>query len=288
MEDQIKLIQEKIYRNRPEECIGDVVTLFENILKESTDNSTNAIQQLMSASLSAMENKDFVLLGDILEYELLPLISETNFQSSTWSGDFGKKYIERNDLTSSEMDELYLKRYGLKRIVMNERFLNDIDRNAKILEVGSNVGNQVNILLQMGFKDITVVDVQEDALEILKNNYPQVKCYQADASNLPFEDDVFDLVYTSGVLIHIHPDLLPKVMGEIYRVSNQYIWGMEYYNDKMIAIDYRGRKDLLWKGDYARLYVNQFPDLVCVKEKIYPYLNEPVEDKMYLLKKDNK
>ena len=50
--------------------------------------------------------------------------------------------------------------------------------------------------------------------------------------------------------------------------------------------DDRGKKGLLWKGDFARLFLDRFPDLERVREERIPYLNaQGNEDVMYLLRK---
>ena len=72
-------------------------------------------------------------------------------QIHTWSGDFGREYTDRNTFTPSELDELYRRNYGVTRTALNQRFLADIPRDARILEVGCNMGNQLLILQQMEF-----------------------------------------------------------------------------------------------------------------------------------------
>jgi hypothetical protein len=93
------------------------------------------------------------------------------------------------------------------------------------------------------------------------------------------------LVFTSGVLIHIAPDDLPGAIGEIHRCSSDYIWGLEYYSSESTEVSYRGHQELLWKMDYARLYLNRFDDLEPVKMEQLPYLDNANVDSMFLLRK---
>jgi hypothetical protein len=37
---------------------------------------------------------------------------------------------------------------------------------------------------------------------------------------------------------------------------------------------YRGNNELLWKTNFAELYLDRFPDLQLVKERKYPYLED--------------
>ena len=52
-----------------------------------------------------------------------------------------------------------------------------------------------------------------------------------------------------------------QLINIIYRCSKKYIWGFEYYAEKITAINYRGHENYLWKADYASLFMKYFPDL---------------------------
>ena len=105
------------------------------------------------------------------------------------------------------------------------------------------------------------------------------------ATALPHEDSAFDVVFTSGVLIHIAPDHLPRALDEIHRCTKEYIWGVEYYAPEETEISYRGHNRLLWKMDYARRYLERFPDLELVREQRLPYRDNANVDNAFLLRK---
>lgn len=75
------------------------------------------------------------------------------------------------------------------------------------------------------------------------------------------------------------------VMREIYRCTKEYIWGFEYYSDKYTEIVYRKKKNLLWKANFSKMYLDLFSDLELVKERKLKYLNDNNVDSMFLLKK---
>ena len=64
-------------------------------------------------------------------------------QMKEWTGQFGVDYTDRNALSLPELQELYRKNYGTTRMELNRLFLGGIDRSTRVLEVGSNVGNQL-------------------------------------------------------------------------------------------------------------------------------------------------
>lgn len=206
-------------------------------------------------------------------------------QMKAWSGSFGEDYTRRNQRDIEELESLYVANYGVGRRKMNEEFLGRLDRKLRILEVGSNLGNQLLMLRTMGFRDLFGIDIQLYALKRSMEANSNLALAQAEAFRLPFQDKAFDLVFTSGVLIHIQPTDLPPVIKEIHRCSRRYIWGFEYHADSWQQVTYRSRSELLWKGDFSSLYRSLFPDLSLEAEVRYPYTKEPNTDSMFLLKK---
>lgn len=209
----------------------------------------------------------------------------TTVQGDTWEKDFGSAYTDRNPQSVEGLEALHAKDYGVSRKQMNEDFLGSLDRGIRILEVGANIGLQIEMLRQMGFENVVGIEINEHAIESAKQIHPQANIIKGNALKLPFNDDEFDLVYTSGVLIHIAPEDLPTVMGEIVRVSKKLVWGFEYYAPELTNIPYQGRTDLLWKRDFAATYMENFPNLQLVKEQKYPMLGSQNVTQMFLLEK---
>jgi len=204
-------------------------------------------------------------------------------QIRTWSGDFGREYTDRNTYTPAELDELYRRNYGVTRTELNQRFLEGIPRDAHILEVGCNIGNQLLALQQMGFRNLFGIEIQSYALERAKQRVTGAVLTQASALAIPYPDQFFDLVFTSGVLIHIAPGDLPAALAEINRCAKQWIWGFEYYAPQITAVEYRGHRSLLWKTDYARLYIEQCQGLQLVREDRLRYLDNENLDTAFLI-----
>ncbi|MDO8881041.1 MAG: methyltransferase domain-containing protein [Coriobacteriia bacterium] len=213
-------------------------------------------------------------------------------QSDWWGSEFGSEYMLRNPRHPDEMQALYLRRFGMDRTTMNEEFLHAVPRDARILEVGCNVGVQLNLLARMGFTDLHGVEINPVAVEhaeVLNTDLPIV-VEEGTALDLPFADASFDLVYTSGVLIHIHPDDLARVQREMVRCASRWIWGLEYYADNgHLEIPYRGQQGLLWKTDFAKAFLANAPGLRLAMQRLYTYLDEPggVQDQMYLLERQS-
>ena len=206
-------------------------------------------------------------------------------QMEQWFGQFGKDYTDRNALSLEEMEALYEGKYGVTRTELNERFLKGIDRSIRILEVGSNVGNQLLCLQNLGFTELHGIELQSYAVELSRSSTSNISIVEGSAFDIPYKDGYFDLVFTSGVLIHIDPADIAMAMREIHRCTREYIWGFEYYAEEHLEILYRGQRHLLWKGDFASLYLEQFGDLELVEEKRLRYLTGDNVDAMFLLRK---
>lgn len=208
-----------------------------------------------------------------------------NRQLEKWTGSFGKEYTDRNMSTFISMERLYKRHFGMTRTEVNQKFLKGLKRSMRILEVGCNIGNQLLCLQRMGFDNLYGIEPQDYAVEVAKKRTKRIHIIKGDIFDIPFKDHYFDLVFTSGVLIHISPRNIKKALKEIYRCSGKYIWGYEYYSEKYQEIPYRGEKHLLWKTDFARLFKETFPKLKVVKVKHLKYLQNDNLDIMFLLKK---
>ena len=206
-------------------------------------------------------------------------------QTEVWKGEFGREYTNRNTFDVDALDSLYRKNYGLTRTVINQNFLCTISKDATFLEVGCNTGNQLLLLQRMGYGYLSGLEVQPYALEIARSRIRSIALELGSALDIPYGDDMFDVVFTSGVLIHIAPADLPRAMDEIHRCARNFIWGLEYYAPSMTEVNYRNRSGLLWKQDYAQRFLQRFEDLELVREQHLPYLEGSNVDSVFLLRK---
>jgi pseudaminic acid biosynthesis-associated methylase len=186
----------------------------------------------------------------------------------------------------AELDQFYRQTYGTTRTEINERFLKEVPREGRILEVGCNMGTQLLILREMGFSNLYGIEIQSYALDRAKERIPGAVLTQASAFAIPYPDRYFDFVFTSGVLIHIAPTDLPNALSEIHRCASAWIWGFEYYAPTTTEIAYRGHQALLWKTDFARAYLQHFGDLELVREERFRYLDSDNVDTAFLLRRE--
>jgi len=210
-------------------------------------------------------------------------------QTTIWTSEFGSAYTERNRFhnNAQEFNQVYLERYGITRDDICREWLKDLPRNSKILEVGTNLGHQLQSLERVGFSKLYGVEVQSEVVQEIRKTKPQFEILLSTAQDLPFKDNFFDLVFTNNVLIHISPEHIYRVISEMLRVSKKWIWGFEYFAPEYTEVSYRGNSDLLWKTDFSSLFLGHSKNLEIVREQKFNCKDEPGNiDKAYLLSKN--
>ena len=209
-------------------------------------------------------------------------------QIEFWSGDFGREYTDRNTYTPESWDQFYLHHFGVTKLQMNADALGDLPKDARILEVGCNIGLQLLGLQRMGFTNLYGVELQHYAVEKAKSITTGIQIIQGSGFDLPFKDGFFDLVCTNGVLIHIAPENHHAFMSEMVRCSRRFIMGFEYNASEITKIPYRGHNGFLWKADFASIYSAAFSQLSKMYERVYPYLSGQEagnQDSVFVLEK---
>ncbi len=197
----------------------------------------------------------------------------TGEQLDTWTAGFGREYTDRNTLSVDDMDSAFGQQFGIRK---SEIFRDLVGPSrlpsGRVLEVGCNIGLQLQLLHRANpGLELHGLEPQPYALARARALSPGMEFHQGNAFALPFPNRSFDLVMTHGVLIHIHPDDLPKAITEIHRVSRRYILCHEYYAPDTVEIKYHGKDGLLWKTDFARKYREHCAGIREIAVRYYPY-----------------
>ena len=111
---------------------------------------------------------------------------------------------------------------------------------SKILDVATGTGRQAFAFAKRGY-DVTGIDLSEGMLKVAskKNKYGNLKFEVADAADLPFEDESFDVSCVSFALHDMPPTIREKVLKQMVRVTKR--GGM------IIVIDYALPKNRIGK-----------------------------------------
>ena len=167
-----------------------------------------------------------------------------------WQGSHGNQYTERNATADIEA-----------RIELWGEITDHLpDWPRSILEVGAGSGNnlvalrkiQQNIVAWDYYRcDFTGAEPNEKARAKLEE-----AGFEARDGTAAVPGRKADLVFTSGVLIHIPPDELLAACQGIYDAAEQYIVCIEYFSADPEEKEYRGRK--LWKRDFGSFWLDNF------------------------------
>jgi spore coat polysaccharide biosynthesis protein SpsF len=190
---------------------------------------------------------------------------------SLWHDDFGAEYIERNRAVTEGREPLW-------------RWLHEHHPFASVLEVGCNIGGNLHWLRRLlEPRAVYGVDINEKALAEVRTSMPDVNAVFSPARSLPFRDAAFDLVFTTGVLIHQSPDSLPIVMNEIVRCSRRYVMCGEYHADEPEEVPYRGQRGALFRRDWGGYYQALFPQLSLVHSRFEAWETSGWDDMTFSL-----
>jgi pseudaminic acid biosynthesis-associated methylase len=150
-----------------------------------------------------------------------------------WEGKFGNDYTERNTPDVGV-------RYRVFKKILDGLGL------FSIVEFGCNKGvNMFALQVLHPEADIQGLEINKKILKQGVQPFQLIK----ELPKYPV-----DLVFTCGVLIHVPPEDLIDTMEDIIGASNEYVLAIEYYAPKETEIIYRGKKNMLWKRDYGKLY----------------------------------
>ena len=182
--------------------------------------------------------------------------------------EFGTEYATRNPVTP-ESSRLLIRRWSR----MLQHAIAPFPQS--VLEVGCNLGRNLAALVQM-VPEVHAVEPNLEVMERARANpaLARASIQAGTAFDLPYEDRSIDLVFTSGVLIHVNPKDLPDAVDEIVRVARHYVLCIEYFSHEPVSVPYRGLNGQLFKRDFGRFYAERFPDLHALD---YGFFWKPVD-----------
>lgn len=123
--------------------------------------------------------------------------------------------------------EKYWEHTAPDQFMSNEQQLNHPIRKAmaeeakigkNVLDVGCGRGLSYHSFKEAGIKYVGI-DVTKKFLDSARKAFPTIEVYEANALNIPFPDRSFDTVCCKDLLEHIHPQDVPQVIREMWRVA---------------------------------------------------------------------
>ena len=174
-------------------------------------------------------------------------------QELFWAGSFGDDYTDRNAGSRLLASNLSLFSRILSRTVGVH----------SLIEFGANRGLNLLALHQL------LPDTAMSAVEINAKAVDELRklewLHVEHTTILDFTPNVLhDFALIKGVLIHLHPDVLPAAYQLLHATSSRYVCIVEYYNPSPVSIPYRGHVDRLFKRDFAGEMLRAHQDMKLV------------------------
>jgi pseudaminic acid biosynthesis-associated methylase len=186
-----------------------------------------------------------------------------NEQEEFWAGKFGEEYTIRQRIEAP----------GLKRFF--RQALAKTERIDMVLELGANAGYNLAAL-----RSVLGNHVYATGVEINPLAFKQLEM-RADRAVLGSIlergwSDVYDLVMTKGVLIHIAPDDLPAAYKAMVESTRRYILVAEYFAREPTPVEYRGHTAKLWRRDFAGEMLELYKGELVLLDYGFAYHRDPL------------
>lgn len=185
-----------------------------------------------------------------------------------------QEYIWEN-MPLSEAERYLEKGAHRKRSKFFAAMLLDYDFQS-IYEVGVNSGRNLDYILRYSpDKIVGGIDINKDAIALAKENLPDAHLECGSIYNLDI-DKKYDIVFTSGLLLHIFPEDVKNVIYNCIKKSNKYVMHMETQGQDIII---NGPKELKPTNKVSRKlrcvhnYARIYSELGCdaaVETSLYP------------------
>jgi len=128
-----------------------------------------------------------------------------------------------------------------------------------VLELGTSVGLLFSHLYEKGYHNLTGVEINPKSIELMSKKFPEMYknsqilngSFEEIVPNLP--DNKFDLVYSTAVLMHLHPNS-NFIFEHISRISRKYIMVLELEDNIMDRIFPRKYKKIFENLGYKQVF----------------------------------
>ena len=168
-----------------------------------------------------------------------------NEQESFWRDQYAKSYREKNQSFDQDLGVA-----GWKEM------LRRADGVQTVLECGSNIGRNIGFLETcLPQARMSLIELSPEAYRVATADHRTEHSFNGSILDSKLPSGHFDLVFTCGVLIHIHPDDLLANMARMFEYSRKYILIAEYFNRTPVMIEYQGQANKLFKRDFGKLFL---------------------------------
>jgi len=115
----------------------------------------------------------------------------------------------------NQIAAMYDNEYGISSYIND--FLNLVNKNGRILDVGCGPGKDSHYIASEGF-EVVGVDLSEEMIRIAKKNFPRIDFRIMDMRELSFEPNSFDGIFVAFSFIHLPKKGVSGVLIKLYEL----------------------------------------------------------------------
>ena len=195
-----------------------------NELQEKLSIEINETQEKSTLEINAEEEKSNLEVKE--EQELNQLAKE--FLEMTRQ-TYDRVATTYSDVNGTKMIDSYRNMYDILFKTAEKELEKPIE-DMEVLDVGTGPGRDIKFMYSKGIKRVVGLDNSEEFIKILKEleekgEIPKNSFVKGDMLDIPFDNEIFDIVRQNASLLHIpitiKGEMLDKAIQESYRVLKE-------------------------------------------------------------------
>jgi len=204
----------------------------------------------------------------IMEGQTPPFSDSRNKVQDSWK-NYGE--LHRGQTFDAYAKQMHRSKFLAERI----KSLEGIDSNEPILEIGCNLGRNLNFLFEQGYSNLHAIEISPEAIDLMKKYYPKlvskftIMIGSVEEKIKECKDNQFSITFSLAVLQHIHPDS-NFIFEEISRVTSKYIITIEEENNYNPGGTFpRDYSKIFASLGWEMVYNSPMPDRIKIQARIF-------------------
>lgn len=136
--------------------------------------------------------------------------------------------------TFAQIGEMSQSGYETRKQFFFQVFSEQPTTHARVLDIGFGGGEYCAQLSARGFA-VEGIDISTTAVKFAKTKFPDIQFHEASATDLPFNDESFDMILCLGIFEYMSEQEVEKSISEIFRVlsKNGVVYSMMLSRDSL-------------------------------------------------------
>lgn len=187
-------------------------------------NRFNELQEKLSIEMNEQQEKSN---SEVKEEQELNQLAEEFLEMTKKTYD--KVATTYSDVNGTKMIDSYRNMYDILFKTAEKELKKPIE-DMEVLDVGTGPGRDIKFMYSKGVKRAVGLDNSEEFIKILKEleekgEIPKNSFVKGDMLDIPFDNEIFDIVRQNASLLHIpitiKGEMLDKAIQESYRVLTE-------------------------------------------------------------------